>query len=78
MAISSVLNSGLSGIQQGFESLQKNAGHIANTTSTDEGGSQSLVESIIGLKSSVIQIKASMQVVKTYDDVLGTLLDVKA
>lgn len=78
MVLSSGFNSALSGVRQGFENLQENASQIANTSVAEEGGQHSLAESLVGLKSSELQIKASLQVVQTLDEVLGTLLDVKA
>ncbi len=78
MNISSGFNSALSGIHNGYESLQKNATQIVNATGGDVDSQHSLAEALVGLKVSEIQISASMQVVKTLDDVIGTLLDVKA
>ncbi|MBL4712805.1 MAG: hypothetical protein JKX75_09990 [Gammaproteobacteria bacterium] len=78
MLISSGFNSALSGVRNGFERLQDNASQIANATTGDFNSQRSLLESVVDLKASVVQIQASMQVVKALDNALGTLLDVKA
>ena len=78
MTISPGFNSALSGIQQGFDSLQKNASEVAGVSTFVGNNQQSLAESIVGIKVSAVQIEASMKVVETIDEVLGTLLDVKA
>ncbi|MBL4785331.1 MAG: hypothetical protein JKY49_07870, partial [Cohaesibacteraceae bacterium] len=57
---------------------QDNASQIANATTGDFNSQRSLLESVVDLKASVVQIQASMQVVKALDNALGTLLDVKA
>lgn len=77
MPISIGIDSALNGINKGFESFQKHASQIASVDTFEGNNSQSLAEAIVGLKVSELQIKASMQVVETLDDVLGTLLDVK-
>ena len=78
MTISPGFNGALSGIQKGFDSLQKNASEIAGASTLEGNNQQSLAESIVGMKVSAAQIEASMKVVETTDEVLGTLLDVKA
>ncbi|PCI06651.1 MAG: hypothetical protein COB77_06405 [Gammaproteobacteria bacterium] len=76
MVVSSGFNSALSGVHKGFESLQENARQIANASAGGLNAKDALLESVVGLKSSVLQINASMQMVKTLDDVLGTLIDI--
>jgi len=78
MNILSGFSSALSGIHNGFESLQKNACQMADATGGDAVSDSSLVDALVGLKVSEIQISASMQTVKAQYDVLGTLLDTKA
>ena len=72
------LNSAISGIHKGFDSLQSNASQIASKATFEGDNPQSLATSLVGLKTSELQIAASVQVVKTIDETLGTLLDVKA
>ena len=72
------LNNAASGIYKGLDSLQSNAGQIASKASLEGNNEQSLATSLVGLKTSVLQVAASAQVVKAIDETLGTLLDVKA
>ena len=72
------INHAVSGIQKGLEDMQANASKIAGATTMESDNPQSLATSLVGLKTSALQVEASVQVVKAIDDVLGTLLDVKA
>jgi len=81
MNVSDGFNSALVGIRTGMQDMQNHARHIANNTIADSsvsGGdaSPSLAESLVGLKESQLQVEASIKVIKTLDEVLGTLLDV--
>ena len=78
MVISSGFNTALAGARRGMESLQENASQIANSSVADGEGQNTLAEAVVGLKLSELQIKASMQTLRTMDEVLGTLLDVEA
>jgi len=77
MNVISGFQSALVGIRAGMQSMQGHAENIAGTSFAEPGGTTSLVESIIGLKESRIQVAASMQVVTALDEVIGTLLDVR-
>ena len=72
------LNNAASGIYKGLDSLQSNASQIASKATLEGNNEQSLATSLVGLKTSVLQVAASAQVVKAIDETLGTLLDVKA
>ena len=78
MSGSITLNSGLAGIQSGLNGLQKAASDIASTETMEQGSPQSLAESLVDLKVYQHQVGASAQVVKAADEMLGTLLDIKA
>ncbi len=69
------MNSSLAGIQRGMEGLNRNAAEIAQA-STGEGGDvlQPLVES----KVNKLQVEVNTKMLKTQDEVLGTLFDEKA
>jgi len=71
-------NSAVAGIHKGLESLQQNASQIASKSTLEGENQQSLPESLVGLKTSVLQVQASAQALKAVDEVLGTLLDIKA
>ncbi|HHJ35069.1 MAG TPA: flagellar biosynthesis protein FlgE [Gammaproteobacteria bacterium] len=78
MYASNGFNSALSGVRAGMQSMQKHASDIAGTVDVQVKNQPSLAESLVGLKMSKLQVQASMQVIKTLDEVIGTLLDVRA
>ena len=71
-------NIALNGINKGLYDLNRHASDIASSDTMNAAESPPLVESLVGLKQAEIQVKSSFEVVKTLDEVLGTLLDVKA
>lgn len=79
LAATSTLQVGLAGMQAGLQQSQKSASQIAvqstQPNGTDPGG---LVEAAVGLIQAENQVAASAEVVKVSDDILGTLLDVRA
>lgn len=82
MMINSALNTGIQGIQEGIQGMDTAARKIARGGADGPAGSSegsgSLVEPIIDLKLYERSVEASAQVVKTADETLGTLLDIKA
>jgi len=72
----SVLSSGVQGLQAGLSRANQAAGQIARSGTTEENGD--LATPIVDLKSSELQVKASAAVIKTADDLLGTLIDTTA
>lgn len=78
MSVSLGLNSGLNGIQTGMQTMHKHALNLASADTMRGEGRESLAESVVGLKAGKHQVQASIAVVKTMDEVLGTLLDVEA
>jgi len=76
--VASLNSTALAGIQTGFNKLQENASKIANVSVTEGENSQSLVESVVDLKANVQQVSASMKVLKVSDELLGTVLNIKA
>lgn len=70
---------GLAGMQNGIANMNAHAQRIAQYGT--ENGPQdlgSVAEDMVGLQQSELQVKASAQVVKSADEVIGTLLDVRA
>jgi len=76
MAISSVLSSGLRGIQAGIGRVDQAGGRIAGANAST--GIEDLTASIVNLRIGEMQVKVSADVVKVGDQILGTLLDTKA
>ena len=81
MNIQPPIQAGLSGISRGLEALQDIAADIATTgTSQSEGldTTADLTQSLVDLQVQKNATLASIKVVATADEVLGTLLDTKA
>ena len=90
MEIQSAFNAGVQGFQKATEDANQAAADIARNTAgineplqtTNEPVAQSqstpnLTQSIVDLKVAEYQAKGSAEVVKTADENLGTLLDVR-
>ena len=85
MNVNTILQSGVEGVQRANEGLEKAASEIVRAGSVDSpagsttGSTNSgVIEPIVDLKLYERSIEASAQVVKTADEVLGTLLDTLA
>lgn len=79
MAVNSVLQTGVQGIQSSVKGMQDAAQKIAQTGTVD--GPQSaneIVEPLVDLKLYEVSAQASAKVVQTADKMLGTLLDTTA
>jgi hypothetical protein len=76
VSINSVLSTGVQGVQSGLNRANQAAAQIARSGTTGENGD--LATPIVELKSSELQAKASAAVIRTADDLLGTLIDTKA
>jgi uncharacterized phage infection (PIP) family protein YhgE len=73
MSTISALQSGLNGYQSGINSLNNNALKIAqNVTQQPED----LVDPLVGLLQDKQQVQASIKVIETSNDMLGSLLDI--
>ncbi|MDY0137896.1 MAG: hypothetical protein RBS36_12070 [Thiomicrospira sp.] len=60
------------GIQNGFQQLTENSAKIASPQQTDKA------EPLINHKRDAQQIEASAKAIKTYDQMIGTIIDVMA
>lgn len=81
MNINTVLQNGVQGVQQGIDGAQRAASDIVRSGTVDgPAGSNSndVVEAVVDLKLYERSVQASAQVVRTADEVLGTLLDTMA
>ncbi|HLT14653.1 MAG TPA: flagellar basal body rod C-terminal domain-containing protein [Marinobacter sp.] len=80
--ITNTLGIGIQGIQDGMAGMENAARKIARAgTDGPQGtaeGAGNLVEPMIELNLYERSVEASAQVVKTADETLGTLLDIKA
>ena len=73
---SSLLATGVQGVQKGMARANEAAGVIARNGTTEQDGD--LATPIVELKRSELQVKASAAVIKTADEMVGTLIDIKA
>ncbi|MBL4900010.1 MAG: hypothetical protein JKX76_10290 [Colwellia sp.] len=91
MEIKSAFNSGIQGFQKATEEANQAAENIVAATSirrdestinqiptNNEKKIPDLNQSLVDLKVAEFQAKSSAQVIKTADEVLGTLVDVTA
>lgn len=80
MNVQNMLNTGVQGVQQGIQGAEKAASDIvkAGTVDGPAGSNSDVLEPIVELKLYERSVEASAQVVKTADEVLGTLLDTMA
>lgn len=77
MAIGSILNNGVMGVQKGLNQLHKASANIAQV-SVSEDPSRDLTESAVGLMQGKLQVEASAKVLQTASDTIGSLIDIKA
>lgn len=80
MNLQNALNTGIQGVQQGIQGVERAATEIvkAGTIDGPAGSNADIVEPIVDLKLYERSVQASAQVVRTADEVLGTLLDTLA
>ncbi len=73
----SLLDTALTGIHNGRNELQKNAGEIASKSTMEGENTKPLIQSLVDLKANVQQVEASTKVLQVSDEMIGTLLDIK-
>ncbi len=79
--VGSLLNAGLSGIENGLKNAQKSAEEIVQSTvgvGEKDKPATDLAEAAVNLKASELQVKASAKVIQVADETLGTLIDTLA
>ena len=79
--VGSLLNTGVAGIQKGLSDANRAAADIAKvgaSSASGEDATSDITRAVVDLKSSELQVKASAQLVKTADDMLGGLIDTLA
>jgi len=76
MAVNSIANAGIQGINTGLRQATDAASRIAQPNL--EQGLEQFTTAAVDLKSAEQQVQASAQVVKTADELVGTLLDTLA
>jgi len=76
MSVTSVLSTGVQGVQAGMNRANQAAGDIARFGTTEQNGD--LATPLVDLKVSEQQVKASAAVIKSADEMMGTLIDIRA
>lgn len=74
MSVNSILQTGVQGIQNATQSAEIAAREIVRASSGTS--SANVVEAMVDLKLYERSVQASSQVVKTADEVLGSILDI--
>lgn len=81
MNVTSALSTGVLGLNRGLDGVQKAASDIAGEGKTDtpeEGTGKNLNESLENLVVEKNAVAASTKVVRSVDETLGTLIDIRA
>ena len=80
MMIKSISGSALQGVQRGLQGVRRSAGEIASARQMRGSTSDTvdLTRALVEMKQSSYQTSASVKVLRTADQMIGTLLDVKA
>jgi hypothetical protein len=82
--VDSVIAAGFQGVQNGLNSARQAAQDIAKATTTpvsstaDQDLTMDITQAAVELKISELQVQASAEVIKTGDEVIGSLLSIKA
>jgi len=67
------------GIQRGLDGMRKNASEIASADQLNKAGKDTnLVGSLVDLEQNKMQAQASAKVVSAADEVLGSIIDLRA
>ena len=74
MSISSIASIAQSGVQQALSRFDKSA---QNTVRDANGGQGDLAADAVGQISDKLAVEANLKVMKTADDMMGSLLDLK-
>lgn len=77
MSIGSVLSTGIQGVQTGMRGMEQSAQNIVKA-GTSENTAGDVIEPIMDLKLYENTVEASTKVIKTADEMMGTLLDTMA
>ncbi|RDH84471.1 MAG: hypothetical protein DIZ80_03045 [endosymbiont of Galathealinum brachiosum] len=79
MGVLSVQSEAVQGIQRGLDGLRKNASEIASADQLNKAGQGSNLEgSLLDLEQNKVQAQASAKVVSAIDEVVGSIIDIRA
>lgn len=77
MELTSTYNSGMQGLQKAQEGLQRNAETVAKSVAQSEM-KEDATTALIESEKNVVQAEASAKIVKAADEMMGTIIDMKA
>lgn len=79
MAINSIMSTGVQGMRQAYGEIAKSADQIvkAGTVDRDQATTVDIVEPMVNMKMEQHIFDASARIIKTADNMLGTLMDIK-
>jgi len=75
MAIQSITGPAIHGIQKGFQGIRRVASEIASTQQVTQAKPTDLSRAMVEMKQHAAQTRASVKVLQTADQMLGTLID---
>lgn len=79
MGVLSVQNEAVQGIQRGLDGMRRSASQIASADQLNRAGQETdLAGSLVEMQQNKVQVQASAEVVSAMDEVLGTLIDIRA
>ena len=79
MGVLAVQNEAIQGIQRGLDGMRRNASQIASADQLNRAGQETgLAGSLVEMQQNKVQVQASAEVVSAMDEVLGTLIDIRA
>ena len=77
MKINSAFQSGVRGIQRGMQRVEKVASDIANNGSTETFNPVSNTDNMVVLNEQKRNIQASVSIIKTANNMIGSILDIR-
>ncbi|MCP3668922.1 MAG: hypothetical protein GY814_00485 [Gammaproteobacteria bacterium] len=79
MAINSATSSALLGIQRGVQGIRRNASNIASAQNlSGQNSTKDITRSLVEMHENKLYTVANTNTLKTMDQVIGTILDIKA
>ncbi len=75
MMLSSVGQSGLTGIQTGMNGLSENAAELASARQMDGSAERDISKPLVDLTQNVLQVEASAKVLSASDEMIGRLIN---
>lgn len=76
--IGSMMNAGVTGVQNGYDMLNRSADQIAKlNVPAEQGGTDDYITPVVEQTLGELQVNASARVVETASETLGTLIDIK-